>query len=73
MLARLFGIPVYVNASWLVASLVIAVLFAPIVTDQLPDLGAAAYVVAFAFAILLGLSVLVHELAHSVVALAFGM
>ena len=73
MLARLFGIPVYVNASWLVASLVIAVLFAPIVTDQLPDLGATAYVVAFAFAILLGLSVLVHELAHSVVALGFGM
>ncbi len=73
LLARLFGVPVYVNGSWLIASLVIAVLFAPYVTEQLPQLGGAAYLVAFAFAVLLGLSVLVHELAHSVVALAFGL
>jgi len=73
LLARLFGVPVYVNGSWLIASLVIAVLFAPYVTERLPQLGAAAYLVAFAFAVLLGLSVLVHELAHSVVALGFGM
>jgi len=71
-IARLFGIPVHVNSSWLIASLVIALVFTPFVLDQVPDLGGLAYLVAFAFAVLLGLSVLVHELAHSVTALAYG-
>jgi Zn-dependent protease/CBS domain-containing protein len=71
-IARLFGVPVYVNASWLVASLVIAFVFTPFVIEQVPNLGALAYLVALAFAVLLGLSVLVHELAHSVTAQAYG-
>lgn len=72
-LARPFGIPVYVNGSWILASVVIAFVFTPYITAQVPGLGGLAVLVAGAFAVLLGLSVLVHELAHSVAALALGL
>ena len=71
-IARFFGVPVYLTASWVYASILIALVFTPFVTSQVPSLGGLAYLVAFAFAVLLGLSVLVHELAHTATALAFG-
>ncbi|MFZ0323273.1 MAG: site-2 protease family protein [Actinomycetes bacterium] len=72
-LVSVAGVPVFVTRSWLLASIAITVVFAPAVFRRLPDIGFGAYLVAFVFAVLLGLSVLVHELAHSVVAQAFGM
>ncbi|WP_084469112.1 site-2 protease family protein [Nocardiopsis trehalosi] len=71
-MGRPFGIPVYVTPSWLVIAAIITVLYQPVV-DRTLNLGAASYLVAFAFAVLLYVSVLVHELAHSVVARWYGL
>ena len=51
--------------------MLIAFFFTPVVVQQIPSLGSLGYLVGFAFAVLLGLSVLVHELSHSVTALAY--
>jgi Zn-dependent protease len=72
-LGRPFGIPVYLSWSWFVAAAVITWIFVPIVESRLPTLtGGFSILVAASFAVLLGLSVLAHELAHSVAALRFG-
>ncbi|TDQ45759.1 site-2 protease family protein [Actinorugispora endophytica] len=72
LMGRPFGIPVYVTPSWLVIAALITVLYQPVV-DRALHLGAASYLVAFVFAVLLYASVLVHELAHCVVARAYGL
>lgn len=72
-MGRPFGVPVYVAASWFVVAAVITVAYAPSVADRLPAIGDGRYLVSFAFAVLLYLSVLVHELSHSLVAKAFGL
>ncbi|GAA1774802.1 hypothetical protein GCM10009834_36900 [Streptomonospora arabica] len=71
-MARPFGIPVYVTPSWLIIAVIITVIYQPVVERTL-QLGAVSYLVAFVFAVLLYLSVLVHELAHSVTARMFGL
>ena len=71
MLARPFGIPVFISPYWFLIAAIFIVLYA---NDLAPTLhGPARYVVAAAFFVLLYLSVLVHELSHSVVARAFGL
>jgi Zn-dependent protease len=73
-LGRPFGIPVFVSWSWFVAAAVITWIFVPIVESRLPTLtGGFSVLVAATFAVLLGLSVLAHELAHSVAALRYGL
>ncbi|OLT29272.1 peptidase M50 [Nocardiopsis sp. CNR-923] len=72
LLGRPFGIPVYVTSSWLIVAVLITLVYGGIVQNRLA-LGPSAYVLAFVFAILLYASVLVHELAHSVVARKFGL
>lgn len=71
-IGRPFGIPVYVTSSWLLVAAVITLLYGGIVQARLA-LGPVSYLLAFVFAILLYASVLVHELAHSVVARGFGL
>lgn len=71
-MARPFGIPVYVSPSWLIIAAIITVLYQPMV-DRVLLLGHLSYLVAFVFAVLLYVSVLVHELAHSLVARAYGL
>jgi Zn-dependent protease/CBS domain-containing protein len=73
LMGRPFGIPVYVSSSWFIVAALITLVFAPTVEQQVPDIGAARYVVSFGFALLLYLSVLIHELSHSVVALRLGL
>jgi Zn-dependent protease/CBS domain-containing protein len=73
LIGRPFGVPVYVAPTWFVIAAVITVLFGPTFGELIPGLGNWQYVVAFAFALLLYLSVLVHELAHAVTALRFGL
>ncbi|PZG12197.1 site-2 protease family protein [Nonomuraea aridisoli] len=69
-----FGIPVYVSWTWFLVAGFITFLFGPQMELRLPHLGtAAAYGVAFVFAVLLYVSVLLHELAHSVLAKAYGL
>src|SRR5260221_13257681 len=72
VVARPFGIPVYISPYWLVFAVVLVVMYA-----NGPGANSAStqsrYIVAAAFVVLLYLSVLVHELAHCVVALPFGL
>jgi Zn-dependent protease len=67
-IGSLAGVPVYLGRSWVVVAAVITLLFGPVVADIVPGTGSAAYAVAFGFAVLLLLSVLVHEAAHALVA-----
>ena len=70
-MGRPFGIPVYVSPTWLIVAAFITYTFQPVVRAYLPWLSpAAGYAVAFAFAVFLYVSVLLHELAHCVVAAA---
>jgi Zn-dependent protease/CBS domain-containing protein len=67
------GVDVYVRASWLVIAAVIAVLLAPRVEEVEPGLGGFKYVAGLAFAVLLYLSVLLHEMSHALMAQRFGL
>lgn len=66
------GVPVYLGRTWPVIVLVILVTFGPVVGRARPDLGLLAYAVALAYALLLLVSVLVHEAAHALVGIARG-
>ncbi len=70
-MARPFGIPVYVSPYWFIIAGVFIVIYANDLSTSLS--GSTRYVVAAAFVVLLYLSVLVHELSHSVVARGYGL
>lgn len=73
-MGRLFGIPVYVSPTWFIVAAIITYSYKGSVQSSLPYLSdAASYAVAFTFAVLLYVSVLLHELAHCVVAKGFGL
>ncbi|WP_026818465.1 site-2 protease family protein [Arthrobacter castelli] len=59
------GIPIILAYSWFLIAGFIVLVFGPQVAGQIPGLGWTAYLVAFSYALLLLLSVLVHELAHA--------
>jgi len=73
LLGRPFGVPIYISASWLLFVAFITVQFAPVVASAVPGIGAARFVVAAAFGVFLGVSVLAHEVAHCVVARGLGI
>ncbi|WP_341393142.1 site-2 protease family protein [Arthrobacter sp. G119Y2] len=70
-LGRIAGVPVYLAYSWFVIAALIVVFFGPLVGRNFPFLGAGAYAVALGYALLLLVSVLVHELAHALTAKAY--
>jgi Zn-dependent protease/CBS domain-containing protein len=70
---RPFGVPVYVTPTWFLIAALITWVFGSQLGMVLPGLGAARYLVSLFFAIAFYASVLVHELAHTVVALRFGL
>ncbi|MCF6469890.1 site-2 protease family protein [Nonomuraea sp. MG754425] len=73
-MGRPFGIPVYVSWTWFIVAAFITLMFGPRVRQMLPGLDSTlAYAVAFAFAVLLYVSVLLHELAHSILAKWYGL
>ncbi len=67
------GVDVVVRSSWLLVALLIAYLLAPRVEQVQPGLGALKYVAGLAFAVLLYLSVLLHEMSHAVMAQRYGL
>lgn len=72
-LGTVAGVVVQVRSSWFLVAGLIAVLMAPRIDAVAPGLGNLVYVAGAAFAVLLYLSVLLHELSHAVAARAFGM
>ncbi|MBP2703671.1 site-2 protease family protein [Microbispora sp. RL4-1S] len=73
-MGRPFGIPVYVSPTWLIVAAFITITLQPAFASRLPEYGeAGTYAVALAFAVLLYVSVLLHELAHCVVAKHYGL
>jgi Zn-dependent protease len=70
-IARPFGIPVYISPYWFLIAGLFIILYANSAT--LSASSGVRYLVAAAFVVLLYLSVLVHELSHSLVARGFGL
>jgi len=68
-----FGIPLRLSSSWFIGAAIISWVFAPSVQRWLAVEPPWSWVVAASFAVLLGLSVLAHELSHAVVAQRFGV
>jgi Zn-dependent protease len=74
LLFRVGGVPVLLAPSWWIGSLAVVVLYAPLVGRLLPGASTTtSWLLAAAFAVLLGLSVLAHELGHCLVALRMGI
>jgi Zn-dependent protease len=72
-IGQIGGVDVLVRSSWLIVALLIAVMLAPAVDSVQPGLGAWKYVAGLAFAVLLYLSVLLHEMSHALMAKRFGL
>jgi Zn-dependent protease/CBS domain-containing protein len=73
MMGRLFGVPVFVAPSWAIVAVLITVLFAESVGRSIPEIGEGKYAVSFAYAVLLYLSVLIHELGHATTSMRLGL
>ncbi|MFC1430543.1 site-2 protease family protein [Streptacidiphilus sp. N1-3] len=73
LMGRPFGVPVYVTPAWFVIAALITWTFGGQIEVLLPGLGRARYLVALFFAVAFYGSVLVHELAHTVVALRLSL
>lgn len=72
-IGQIAGIDVLVRSSWLLVAALISVSLAPEVEARQPGLGSWAYVAGLAFAVLLYLSVLLHEASHALMAKRFGL
>ncbi|MGE7436224.1 MULTISPECIES: site-2 protease family protein [Kitasatospora] len=70
-MGRPFGVPIYVTPSWFVIAALITWIFGSQLSTVLPELGRVRYLVSLSFAIAFYGSVLVHELAHTLVALRY--
>ncbi len=66
------GSDVLVSSSWFLVAGLIAIIMAPQVEATAPGLGALKYVAGLAFAVVLYLSVLLHEASHALMARRYG-
>ena len=72
-IGQIGGVDVLVRSSWLLVAAIISVMLAPAVDQVEPGLGSWKYVAGLAFAVLLYLSVLLHEASHALMAQHFGL
>lgn len=71
-IGQLAGADVLVSSTWFIVAGLIAVVVAPRIDEARPDLGALKYVAGLAFAVILYLSVLLHEASHAYMARHYG-
>lgn len=71
-IGQISRVDVLITPSWFLIAGLIAVVMAPIVDEHQPGLGPWKYVAGLAFAVLLYLSVLLHEASHALVAQRYG-
>ena len=72
-IGQIAGVDVLVKSSWLLVAALIAAVLAPRIDAVAPGLGVLKYVAGVAFAVLLYVSVLLHEASHAVAARRFGL
>ncbi len=72
-IGQIGGVDVLVRSSWLLVAALISVMLAPAIEQAEPGLGGWKYVAGGAFAILLYLSVLLHEASHALMAQRYGL
>ena len=72
-IGQIGGVDVLVRSSWLLVAVIIAVMIAPLAEEVEPGLGGWKYVAGGAFAVLLYLSVLIHEMSHALMAKRYGL
>ena len=72
-IGRIAGVDVLVRSSWLLVAALISVLYAPQIEEVQSGLGGWKYVVGVAVAVLLYLSVLLHEASHALMAQRYGL
>jgi Zn-dependent protease/CBS domain-containing protein len=72
-IGRIAGVDVLVRSSWLLVAALISVMYAPDIERVEPGLGAWKYVVGLGLAVLLYLSVLLHEASHALMAQRYGL
>lgn len=70
LVGRVGGVPVFIGRSWPVVALIVVLTFAPSLARELS--AGVAYAVSAAYALLLLVSVLVHEFGHALAARAVG-
>jgi len=74
LIARIGGIPILLSPSWLLSVVIVVVFAGPVISDVIPGTtGGAAIAISVGLAVLLGLSVLAHELGHCLAARACGI
>ncbi|HET6298714.1 MAG TPA: site-2 protease family protein [Kribbella sp.] len=73
VLGRVKGIKLTMRFTWLPVAILLAFGFSAIIGEQFPYLGGWRYVASFAFMVAFTVSILIHELAHALVALRFGI
>ena len=71
-IGSLAGIDVFVTSSWFIIAALISFAVAPRIEQVEPGLGGLKYVAGLVFAIVLYLSVLMHEASHAIMAQRFG-
>jgi Zn-dependent protease len=72
-IGQIGGVDVLVRSSWLLVAALISVMLAPAIERVQPGLGGWKYVAGLAFAVLLYLSVLLHEASHALMAKRYGL
>ncbi|MFF0267778.1 M50 family metallopeptidase [Kribbella sp. NPDC004536] len=73
VLGRVRGIRLTMRFTWLPVAMLLALGFATVIGQQFPELGGWRYAAAFAFVVAFTVSILIHELAHALMALRFGI
>ncbi|WP_246486384.1 site-2 protease family protein [Kribbella qitaiheensis] len=71
VLGRIKGVRLTMRVTWLPVAVLLALGFSTVIGEQFPELGGWRYVASFAFVVAFTVSILIHELAHALVAMRY--